>query len=199
MIAPGVVFGTSAGVLSVVDAVPYVRDILRGTTRPHRGTRLIWWTLATTALLSQYADGAGWSMLMLLGQAVTTGLTFALSIRRGVGGLSRLDLTITAIAGLGVVGWFVSSTPVIATACVVFADTLGVALMVPKTWRDPASETFSAYALASAAGLLAALAVGTLDASLLLYPLYFFVVNGLIAAMIETRNRALGTRVRRTS
>ena len=132
MIAPGVVFGTSAGVLSVVDAVPYVRDILRGTTRPHRGTRLIWWTLATTALLSQYADGAGWSMLMLLGQAVTTGLTFALSIRRGVGGLSRLDLTITAIAGLGVVGWFVSSTPVIATACVVFADTLGVALMCPR-------------------------------------------------------------------
>jgi hypothetical protein len=193
---PGVVFGASAGVLSVVDAVPYVRDILRGTTRPHRGTRLIWWTLATTALVSQYADGAGWSMLMLLGQAVTTGLTFALSIRRGEGGLSPLDLTITAIAGIGVIGWFVSSTPVIATACVVFADTLGVGLMLPKTWRDPGSETFSAYALASIAGLFAALAVGKLDASLLLYPLYFFVVNGLIAVIIEMRNRALGTRRR---
>jgi hypothetical protein len=169
-----------------------VRDILRGTTRPHRGTRLIWWTLATTALVSQWADGAGWSMLMLLGQAVTTGLTFALSIRRGVGGLSRLDLTITAIAGLGVIGWFVSSTPVIATACVVFADTLGVGLMVPKTWREPGSETLSTFALASLAGLLGAFAVGALDLSLLLYPLYFFVVNGIIAVLIATRTRALG-------
>lgn len=187
----GLVFGTSAGVLSVVDAVPYVRDILRGTTRPHRGTRLIWWTLATVALASQLANGAGWSVLMLLGQAVTTGLTFALSIRRGVGGLSRLDITITAIAGLGVIGWFVSSTPAIATVCVVFADTLGVGLMIPKTWREPGSETLSTFALASLAGLLGALAVGALDASLLLYPLYFFVVNGLIALIIAWRLRAL--------
>ena len=185
-------FGAAAGILSVVDAIPYVRDILRGTTRPHRGTRLIWWTLATTALVSQYADGAGWSMLMLLGQAVTTGLTFALSIRRGVGGLSRFDLTITAIAGLGVIGWFVSSTPVIATACVVFADTLGVGLMLPKTWREPGSETLSTFALASLAGLLGAFAVGALDFSLLLYPLYFFVVNGIIAVIIALRTRMLG-------
>jgi hypothetical protein len=190
--SPGVLFGAAAGLLSVVDAIPYVRDILRGTTRPHRGTRLIWWTLATTALVSQYADGAGWSMLMLLGQAVTTGVTFALSIRRGVGGLSRFDLTITAIAGLGVIGWFVSSTPVIATACVVFADTLGVGLMLPKTWREPGSETLSTFALASLAGLLGALAVGALDVSLLVYPLYFFVVNGIIAVIIATRTRALG-------
>jgi hypothetical protein len=190
--SPGVVFGALAGILSVVDAIPYVRDILRGTTRPHRGTRLIWWTLATTALVSQYADGAGWSMLMLLGQAVTTGLTFVLSIRRGVGGLSRLDLTITAIAGLGVIGWFVSSTPVIATACVVFADTLGVGLMLPKTWREPGSETLSTFALASLAGLLGALAVGALDFSLLLYPLYFCIVNGIIAVIIAIRTNALG-------
>jgi hypothetical protein len=191
--SPGVVFGALAGILSVVDAIPYVRDILRGTTRPHRGTRLIWWTLATTALVSQYADGAGWSMLMLLGQAVTTGLTFVLSIRRGVGGLSRLDLTVTAIAGLGVIGWFVSSTPVIATACVVFADTLGVGLMLPKTWREPGSETLSTFVLASLAGLLGALAVGALDFSLLLYPLYFFVVNGIIAVIIAIRTHALGS------
>jgi hypothetical protein len=40
------VFGGLAGVVGVVDTVPYVRDILCGTTRPHRGTWFIWGLLA---------------------------------------------------------------------------------------------------------------------------------------------------------
>ena len=44
------VLGILAGVLSVLDGVPYIRDVLRGTTRPHRGTWLIWSSLAIVAL-----------------------------------------------------------------------------------------------------------------------------------------------------
>jgi hypothetical protein len=143
--------------------------------------------LAIVALASQLADGATWSIVMVATQAMVTSLVFLLSIRHGEGGLSTLDLAVIAIAAVGVLGWFVFSTPVIATACVVFADTLGVALMLPKTWREPSSETLSTYVLASAAGLLSALAVASLDASLLLYPLYFLVGIGLIASIIVIR------------
>jgi len=38
------------------------------------------------------------------------------------------------------------------------------------------------------AGLLSALAVAELDVSLLLYPVYFFVANGLIASIIALRS-----------
>ena len=79
----------------------------------------------------------------------------------------------------------------VATACVVVADMLGVCLMLPKTWRDPSSETLATYALASAAGFLSMFAVGGLDLSLLLYPISFFVANGLIAVVIIGRTRAL--------
>ena len=36
------VFGVLAAVVGVADTIPYVRDTLRGSTRPHRGTWLIW-------------------------------------------------------------------------------------------------------------------------------------------------------------
>jgi hypothetical protein len=186
------VLGILAGVLSVLDAVPYVRDVIRGTTRPHRGTWLIWSSLAVVALASQLADGAEWSIVMVAGQALATGLIFLYSIRCGEGGLSPLDMTLIAIAALGVVGWLILSEPVVATACVVVADTLGVAMMLPKTWRDPASETLATYVLASAAGFLSMFAVGALELSLLLYPVYFFVANGLIAVVIVLRTRAVG-------
>jgi hypothetical protein len=182
------VFGVLAGILSVLDAVPYARDVIRRTTRPQRATWFIWSMLAIVALASQLADGAAWSIVMVATQAMVTTVVFLLSIRHGEGGLSTLDLTVVAIAALGVLGWFAFSTPVIATACVVFADTLGVALMLPKTWREPSSETLTTYVLASAAGLLSALAVAELDVSLLLYPLYFFVANGLIASIIVLRS-----------
>jgi hypothetical protein len=186
------ILGILAGILSVLDAIPYIRDVLCGTTTPHRGTWLIWSSLALVAFASQVADGAEWSIVMVAAQALGTGTIFAFSIRRGEGGLSPLDITLVAIAAFGVAGWLVFSEPVVATACVVGADLLGVAMMLPKTWRDPASETLSTYTLASMAGLLSAFAVGAIELSLLLYPVYFFVGNGVIAAVVVLRTRALG-------
>ena len=179
-----VILGLAAGLIGVLDTIPYVRDTLRGSTRPHRGTWLIWGVLAVVVSLSQYADGASWSLVMAGVQAVLTSLVFVLSIRRGEGGVSRADITMIAIAGAGVIGWIAADEPLVATACVVAADLIGVALMVPKTRRDPGSETLATFALASVAGALAAGAVGALDVSLLLYPVYYCLGNGAIALLI---------------
>jgi hypothetical protein len=189
MLAP--LLGVLAGVMSVADTIPYVRDILRGRTRPHRGTWLIWGTLAIVVVLSQRADGASWSLVMVVTDAVLTLLIFALSIRRGVGGVARGEVAMIGIAAVGVAGWAIADEPLVATAGVIAADLTGAALMVPKTWRDPASETLSTFAFASAAGALAAGAVGALDASLLLYPVYFCLVNGALAALIVQRRAVI--------
>jgi hypothetical protein len=183
--------GVAAGVIGVADTIPYVRDILRGSTRPHRGTWLIWGTLATVVVFSQYADGASWSLIMAGTQAVLTALIFVLSIRRGVGGLTRRELVMIAIAGAGVAGWLIADEPIVATACVVAADLIGAGLMVPKTYRDPESETLVTFAFASLGGAFAAGAVGAIDVSLLLYPVYYCVVNGAIALLIYHRRAIL--------
>jgi hypothetical protein len=186
-VSQAAVLGMLAGAIGSADAIPYVRDVLRGSTRPHRGTWLIWSVLAIVALLSQRADGASWSLLLVAGQAVLTGAIFLLAIRRGEGGVTPGELALIGLAGAGVVGWLVAGEPVVATICVVAADLIGLALMVPKTWRDPGSETLVTYALASLAGALAAGAVGELDASLLLYPVYYCLGNAAIALLIVSR------------
>ena len=83
------ILGLLAGAVGIVDTVPYVRDMLRGLTRPHRGTWLIWGVLAVVAFVSQRADGGSWSLVMTGTQAVLTGLVFLLAIRHGEGGLSQ--------------------------------------------------------------------------------------------------------------
>ena len=59
--------------------------------------------------------------------------------------------------------------------------------MIPKTYRDPGSETLATFALASLGGALAAGAVGVVDVSLLMYPIYYFAMNAAIALLIVQR------------
>jgi len=124
-------------------------------------------------------------------QVVLTCLVFLLAIRLGTGGVSARDSVLIAIAGAGVVGWLAVDEPMVATAGVVAADLIAAGMMVPKTWRDPGSETLSTFALASLGGVLAAGSVGSLEPSLLLYPTYYCVVNGALALMIHYRRGGL--------
>jgi hypothetical protein len=104
--------------------------------------------------------------------------------------VSPAGLAPIAITLGGVVGWIVADAPVVATLCVVAADMIGVALMLPKTYRDPGSETLATLALTGAGGALGAAAVGSLDPALLVYA-YHCLANSGIALLIVTRRRAL--------
>jgi len=188
------VFGIVAVGVAVADTIPYVRDILRGTTRPHRGTWFIWGVLAIVVTLSQYSEGASWSVLVAAAQAGLTLGVFVLSIRRGEGGFSSVDGVMMAIAAGGVAGWAVAGEPIVATVCVIVADLVAVTMMMPKTYRDPGSETLSTFGLASLSGALAVCAVGHVDVGLVVYPAYLCVVNGSIALVIYKRRLLLAGR-----
>jgi hypothetical protein len=185
------VLGVLAGLAGIADTIPYVRDTVRGTTRPHRGTWLIWGVLAIVVFLSQRADGASWSLIMAGSQAVLTSLVFLLAIRRGEGGMSASDAALIAMAGVGVIGWIVADEPLVAIAGVIVADLIATVMMTPKTYRDPASETLATFAFASLGGALGAGAVGAPDLSLLAYPIYYCLVNAAIALLIYSRREVL--------
>lgn len=181
------ILGLLAGAVGVADTLPYLRDMRRGTTRPHRGTWLVWSVLAIGACLAHGAEGVRWSLLMLLVQAILTSLVLCLAVRSGVGGLSRRELLMLGMAGMGIVGWAVAGDPLVATLCIIAADLTGFLLMAPKAWRDPGSETGSTFALAALSGVLALGAVGSPALTLLLYPAWYAVSNGVLASIIVVR------------
>jgi hypothetical protein len=187
------VLGVLGALVGIADTIPYVRDTVRGSTRPHRGTWLIWGLLAIVACVAQLADGASWSAVMTGTQAILTGAVFLLAIRYGEGGMGAADLALIALAGGGVVGWILAREPLVAVGFVIAADLIAFAMMVPKVRRDPHSETVSTYALASLGGALATGAVGMVDLSLILYPAYYCVANGAAAILIRQRRSVCAT------
>jgi hypothetical protein len=184
-------FGILAGVLQLVAGAPYIRDILRGSTIPQRSTWTIWTTLSFVVLASQWASGATWSLALTIGQAVSCAAIFVLAMRRGVGGVSPIELALLGIAALGIVGWQIADDPTVATCSVVIADIIGVALMLPKTYRQPASETLSTFAIGVVSTVFALAALESIAASLLIYPVYILIADAAVVAVIAVRRRAL--------
>jgi hypothetical protein len=180
--------------LSLVGSGLYLRDIRRGSTRPHRGSWLVWSVIAVVAALSHRADGGRWSLLVLTVQALTTVALLAAAVRLGVGWLTPANLVMLTIAALGVLGWITLTDPTAASACAAVADGAGLVALLPKTWADPTSETMATYALAGVTGLLCVLAVEAWDPALLLFPVYFCLGNAGAAAFIGLRRRALRRR-----
>jgi hypothetical protein len=176
--------------LSAAGDLAYLRDMRAGRTIPHRGAWLVWTVIAVIAAASHGASGGRWSLLVMSAQALGCLLVLGCAIRGGVGGLTAVDLALLALAGLGVVAWLALSNPLAACCGAVLADAAGLAGVVPKIWHQPHSETPATYALAGASGLLCALTAGSTDPAVLVFPLYFFVANAVVARLITVRRRS---------
>lgn len=188
------VFGVGAGLLSGSCAIPYVRDILRGTTKPHRVSWGIFALLASIAAASQLSEGLHSGAALSLGAAAAFVAIFLLSVRHGVGGASTVDrLTIVAAAWILAV-WAATANAALAVGLVIILELTATALTMHKAWREPATETRSSWIIDGAAGALAVLGAQQRSFLTLAYPVYHLVSNNavvLVLTLSVRRRRSL--------
>jgi hypothetical protein len=183
-------FGLIAGVLSASCYVPYIRDILSGTTRPERATWLIWTVLGLILLVSQLAKGASASVWLTVAQTAGVTTIFLLSLKYGEGGLARSDIIALAVAAAGLVAWYFTREASVALYIAIGVDFSGGILSVVKAYRDPESETALTWLIAAFAGAFGMLAVG-LDGpiALLAFPTYYLVISLMLYGAIQLGHR----------
>ena len=169
--------GYASGLLITISAVPYISDIFRLKTKPERATWFIWSVLLTIAFFAQFAKGGTWSLITTGIDGLIVIIIFILSIKYGMGGASRLDIVALIVSGIGLVLWYLTNEPLYALLITIVIDMLASMLTVVKTYKEPSTETFSAYMICGTGGLLGAFAVGTLNFSLIIFPLWICVMN----------------------
>jgi len=183
------IFGILSGLLSIISNIPYVIDIYKRKTQPHRVTWGIFFLLNIIYLANHISAGATNSLWLIVGFTVSTFIIFILSLKRGVGGSEKLDIFVLISALVGVVLWQITDNPTIS----IFANALsGIFAAIPtlkKAYIKPESETKIKWFIGIFAGIFAAISVGRLELPLLVLPLLTIIIQGSMFLILTTRGK----------
>lgn len=166
--------------LVLTSPIVYIKSILQGKAKPHRTTRFVLLVITVLSTVSLLASSSQVALWLAFASAVQAVAVFALSIKRGMGGWSRLDVTCLTIAMIGVLIWQLTSQPLIGLYASVVADFVGMVPAIVKTYRMPHTEDWRFFAMDTVASVLTIIAAGSFSYKETIYPAYLILINGLM-------------------
>lgn len=164
--------GYLSGLAILASFVPYIRDTFFGETKPERMSWLIWSIIGAISFFSQFAKGASYSLLMTGAQTIGDLFIFVIAIKYGVGGFVKRDVIAIIGVGISLFLWYLTKEASLALLIVIFIDAIGALLTVIKSYKNPETETISAWVLTFIGGFLGCIAVGKINFILLAFPAY---------------------------
>jgi hypothetical protein len=172
-----IVYTILSTICLVAGAVPYVRDTAKGKTKPHAYSWLIWSLTMGIATVGAWYGGGGWGAVSMVVFTVVVALNFVLSLRFGTRDITRGDTIALLVALLAIALWVVLNNPLWSVLLATAIDVIGYVPTIRKTWRDPSSETPSAWLLSIIADIFALLALSTYNILTVTYLAVIIIVN----------------------
>lgn len=134
--------------ISLSGAFAYIRDMIRGKSKPNLVTWGLWTfapLIATGAAISSGADL--WSTVRIFISGFGPLLIFvtAFLIRQGYWKLGRFDYLCGALSLVALGVWLIADSPVVAILVAAVADLLATLPTLKKAWKYPETETLYTY------------------------------------------------------
>jgi hypothetical protein len=183
--------GVVAIVIGVYSYIPYFRDILAGTTKPHAFTWFVWFLLTALAYGAQVSDGAGagaWVTGFTAVVALAVTITALKVARQNIVTLDWVFF-IGSLAALGL--WLLTKDPVGSVVLITLIDALAFVPTFRKSFHKPQEETASTYALSALKFGVSLAALNAITLTTSLYPISLVVTNGLFVTMVTWRRKRL--------
>ena len=185
--------GAIAGALALLSMIPYVASILRGQTKPSLTTWAIW-TVAGSMVAATYMASGATHTWWLAGAYVINPLVVTLmSLKYGVRASEPLDWICLAGAMSSLVPWLVYDSPAVALYMNIVVDLLGAIPTLKKSFLTPESENRLSWLMTFIATIFNVFAVERWEPQIFVYPVYAFVMTGLIWGALALRRPAPAT------
>lgn len=127
-------------VLGLYATVPYVLMILKGKTKPHQLSWLVFVIMNGIVFFSQFFEGARGSVLITLTFFVGSLIIFLLSLKYGIRESSRWDKLLFLFALSTIVIWFLTRSNALAIWLTLVIDLAATSMTVLKVKSLPHSE-----------------------------------------------------------
>jgi hypothetical protein len=125
----------------------YLRDTLRGTTRPNRVTWLLWAVAPLLATAVELNQGVGLRALPTFMVGFMPLLVFIGSFHNpaSVWKVRRIDYACGAVSVVGTAVWLATRNGILAISAAIVADFLAGVPTLMKSWTHPETETVHSY------------------------------------------------------
>lgn len=176
--------GLIAGFLSLIAYLPYARDTIRGVAQPNRATWIIWSIVGGLLFASYNAAAGGAARWVPLADALGPVLIAMLAARYGRGGWNRLEVACLLLAGLSVIGWVLTGSPMVTLGINLLLAFLGAIPTFRNVYYHADTEPPLAWRLFLLSNVLNLLAIQHWSWSSAAYPVYAVFTAGLVNALI---------------
>ncbi len=167
--------------ISLSGTFAYVRDMIRGTSKPNLVTWGLWAfapLIATGAALSASADH--WSTVRIFMSGFGPLIVFiaAFLVKQGYWRLSRFDYACGILSLVALAAWVVADSPVLAILLAALADLFATVPTILKAWKYPETETLYTYfvGLFTASIVIPAIPVWNVENAA--FQIYLLIANG---------------------
>ena len=182
----------AAIVLTFALFYPYVRSILRGDTKPHVLSWIIWSIVTFTVCFAQLSDGAGIGAWPIGLSALITSYVALLSWMKSSDlSITPLDWACLLVALMAVPIWLVTSNPLWAVLILTVIDLVGFGPTVRKAYSRPHEERIWFFALGALRNVLAIAALEHYSATTVVFPAAVGIACLALAPFIALRRRVL--------
>ena len=160
-------------VLAIYCTIPYMVSIVRGKTKPHQFTWLIFTLMNAIIMVSQFLEGARLSVIISVVFFVGSGIEWLLSLKYGVRDSSRYDRILLVLALATIVVWLLTRNNALAIWLIVLIDIFATTMLVLKLKKHPGSEPFWLWFIATVAFVFSVLSLTDKPLSILyVRPIY---------------------------
>jgi len=138
-------------VLAIYCTIPYMVSIVKGETKPHQFTWLIFTIMNGIVMVSQFLEGARASVIISVIFFLGSFLETLLAFKYGVRDSSRYDRFLFGCALATIVLWAFTRNNALAIWLTVLIDVFATTMLVLKIKRHPGSEPFWLWFIATVA------------------------------------------------
>lgn len=189
-------FAIVGAVVGSLGGFYYLYETVIGKAQPNRITWLLWGIFPMVIFVAQRAQGveglswtsfvAGFTPLLIVAASFLNKLAYWKSEPR--------DYYLMAVAIVGIVLWAITDNPNLAILFALLADMVAGIPTLIKSYRQPESESWIAYAISTVGFGVSLLSVQTYDFENTAFVAYIFSINGVLAVLASR-----GRRVKRTT
>lgn len=183
------ILGALALVVGVAGYIPYIRDTLKGITKPHPFTYLIWALLGAITFIAQVVNNAGpgaWAMAIPVVLGIVTA---ALSVKKGERSITTSDWLCLTGALVAIVIWLLTNDALYAVLIVIGINTLAFIPTFRKAYWKPREETAKSYSLGVLRSVISIPALLAFNTVTLLPLVHHILINVVFVAMLLVRRR----------